>query len=215
LTLSSENEDNSPFVEWQHLQSKFLNDPRADALFLFDCCRAASVIRPTDRFPSSVAFKPIVEVIAACGFEAGTPLHGEHTFTANLVLELKLQEHWDRKPHGTNVRYINARLIDRLKEFRPIEGKERRHTSTHFWLLDDPDSTRNIKLGRLPEIPDPIPDIQAPPVPKPISAEAVQRRLRIKQLRAAQKDPRPWSREMLEQEDKMDSQYLPLFAFLS
>lgn len=194
VDYNSEDTEDSPYVIWQPLQEKFLRDPKADTLFLLDCCKAASVIRSTKTPPSRISkqlfVEPIAEVVAATGFTASTPLFGEHTFTANLILELRLPEHWDRKPDGTNVRFINSGLINRLKRFHPNDGKERRQTSNHFWILDYPHSTKNITLGRLIKQPDPEPNIPIPPVFPQISKEDLEKDIRIQRLRVAQRENR-------------------------
>jgi hypothetical protein len=57
----------------------------------------------------SLFVEPIVEVVAVTRFESITPLSGIHTFKANLILELQLQEHWDRKPDWTKRKIYKSR----------------------------------------------------------------------------------------------------------
>lgn len=89
--------------------------------------------------------KGLVEVEFAGGFEAPTPVWGQHSFTRNLVAELQ-------KVHdsGTTVYDLHRNLWNTLQHYRPQEGRERRAKPHHEWLAPWPISQpRSIHLQSL------------------------------------------------------------------
>jgi hypothetical protein len=72
----------------------------------------------------------MVEVEFAGGFEAPTPIWGPHSFTVNLVSELK-------KVHdsGISVLDLHGNVSYSLQHYRPQDdGRERRANPHHEWL---------------------------------------------------------------------------------
>ena len=93
-----------------------------------------------------VGTKGLVEVEFAGGFEAPTPVWGQHSFTVNLIAELK-------KVHdsGTTVYDLHRNLWNTLQHYRPQQdGRERRAKPHHEWLAPWPMSQfRSIHLQSL------------------------------------------------------------------
>jgi hypothetical protein len=89
----------------------------------------------------------IVDAIAASGFEKRTRLGGDHTFTRNLIIQLK--NSWQEP---SSVSWIYGNLVDQIKAWRPIGQREDRATPVHFPLVvNRRDTPRAIVLEKLLE----------------------------------------------------------------
>jgi hypothetical protein len=98
----------------------------------------------------------MVEVIAASEFENKTPLRGKHTFTANLVQELRECLLKEVPPKDVPAAYLHTKLINRLKHYKPPDKIERRVTPIHYFLAHGK-TVRSIRIGRRPVV-----QVQAP-----------------------------------------------------
>lgn len=138
ISLSFRFEKDGPEVPWHDLQTK-LFERKSDVLLLIDCCAAASATAVTGT-------KGLVEVEFAGGFEAPTPIWGPHSFTKNLVDELK-------KFHdsGVTLYELHHSLWNTLQRYRPPQGgRERRAKPHHEWLAPRPTiQYRSIHLQSL------------------------------------------------------------------
>ena len=97
----------SPSVKWFAHQTD-LEEVEADTLILLDCCHAGGS-------DGDVA-KGTKEVIAACGFNAGTPGVGDHSFTKSLIDTLKSLS---SGPSFT-ASSLHHRVLERLKNWNPL-----------------------------------------------------------------------------------------------
>ncbi|KAL8783394.1 MAG: hypothetical protein Q9213_004653 [Squamulea squamosa] len=94
--------------------------------------------------------KGVTEVIAACGFEAFAPSVGEHSFTRNLIEELKYLSH---KFETITTVLLHNKVLSRIKKswnprYSNSGSNERRTTPIHIHLTDDT-TQRCIKLAPL------------------------------------------------------------------
>lgn len=141
LIATSINDKVSAQFEWIGLQNLFLDETRSDVVFIMDCCRAGG----STRFVKSRK-QGIVQLFAACGFESSTRLDGEHTFTANLVVELK-----EIARKGAKLSNINTNLNNRLRRFLPLYGQEQCVTAG-LYTLAEAEEDRTIYFRRIPKV---------------------------------------------------------------
>jgi len=84
-----------------------LEHARSDVLILLDCCAAASSVTGSGN--------GITEIIAACRFEVGTPGVGPHSFTRNLIDELK--DLGRMGPFSTSM--LHNQVFHRIRYYKP------------------------------------------------------------------------------------------------
>ena len=114
-------------------------DTESDVLIFLDCCHAGSSIAPYQ-----VRTAGVVEVLGACGFEATTPLYGEHCFTHNLVAQLE-----DDCEKQQKIEEFYTNLYARLNNYNPKEGSQKRASAVRYCLVGVT-FDHSIRLGRLP-----------------------------------------------------------------
>jgi hypothetical protein len=86
----------------------------------------------------------MVEVEFAGGFEAPTPVWGPHSFTVNLVSELKKV-----RDSGISVLDLHTKVVSSLQHYRPQhDGHKRRANPHHEWLAKS-ESLRSVHLQSL------------------------------------------------------------------
>ncbi|KAH7409760.1 hypothetical protein BKA64DRAFT_665795 [Cadophora sp. MPI-SDFR-AT-0126] len=95
-------------LEWFAIQPLFLK-AKADVLFLFDCCAAASAATVTSNIFGTK------ETIAACGFEAQAPEPGAHSFTCELI---EVLDKWKSKA-PFSVAMLHSELLANLRHPKP------------------------------------------------------------------------------------------------
>ncbi|PMD37699.1 hypothetical protein L207DRAFT_493250 [Hyaloscypha variabilis F] len=95
-------------LEWFAIQPLFLK-AKADVIFLFDCCAAASAATLS---PNVIGTK---ETIAACGFEAQAPEPGAHSFTCELI---EVLDKWKFKA-PFSVAMLHSELLANLRHPKP------------------------------------------------------------------------------------------------
>ncbi|KAI4197743.1 MAG: hypothetical protein LQ350_005718 [Teloschistes chrysophthalmus] len=125
----------------RHIQT-MLEEAACDVLILLDCCAAGS--------SGGNAGQGVTEVIAACGFEAFAPGVGLHSFTSNLIDELRYLGQ-SRKTFTSA--FLHNKVLARLKKswnprYALNEKQERRRTPIYIHLADG-GKQRCVELGPL------------------------------------------------------------------
>lgn len=118
-----------------------LEEAKSDVLILLDCCAAASSATGNG--------KGITEIIAACGFEAGAPGVGEHSFTRSLIDELKYLS----RAGLFSSSLLHNKVLSRVKYWKPRYAKaenqhERRRTPIYI-VVSNVSRPRSIELQPL------------------------------------------------------------------
>ena len=132
----------SPELNWSSLQNLLLaNDTKADVLFIIDCCYGGGAVVP----PRTKVQGNLVHILAAAGFDSGTPLDGPDIFTANLIDVLKSERTY---LCGAKVYSIYTTVYNRLQRWKMLCGGVG-DSAVHHILRDCPPAERTISLGRL------------------------------------------------------------------
>lgn len=130
---------NAKKIDWTALQATFLTDEsELDVLMIIDCCKAAgAIVHPRPSLTGNIVF-----VLAASGFDNDTPLHGDTSYTANLIAELR-----DQHDKALEVTHFASLLLSRLSRIELPSGQK--GVSSNSYILRT-DEGRALRISRQP-----------------------------------------------------------------
>ncbi|PVH82348.1 hypothetical protein DL98DRAFT_530442 [Cadophora sp. DSE1049] len=130
-------------LDWHSIQED-LDTIRSNLLYLFDCCCSASSISSADTYDEvGESEGGVVEVIAACGFDASTPGSSRSSFTNALTVALNSLSP-NRKKLSIAVLTLHRHIIRTLHE--ALQDAEDPPTAPIFFRLAGGDDKPSITL---------------------------------------------------------------------